>query len=78
MRERHEKLLLISEYQLIACLTGAARITNMPEGAVCVGAYYDFPRKGFLVAVEHESFPPVPRGCEAPMMFVEFSEGEAP
>lgn len=72
MRERREQILLIGEGQLLALITGAQRMTNVPEGALCIGAAYDFARRGFVIAVQHESFKPVPLGCEAPLMLAEF------
>ncbi len=43
---------------------------NLPDGFKCVGIFADYPRRAFVITVEHESFDEVPDCTPAPELHV--------
>jgi hypothetical protein len=63
---RTRKLICVTEQQFLTLLQGGETIVvphlYMPEGARIVGVQHSIERGGWLVCLEHESFPDIPAG----------------
>ena len=68
-------ILQVTREAVHALLSGGWRMTaGLPANVQIVGMNYDVWRDCLVVVLEHESFPPVPEGCELPVMGMLFGE----
>lgn len=89
-RKRRVKLFLVQEDEIVRLLAGwkfgdharLRKCANVPADARILGVNYDHMRRGFVVAVEHETFDEQPEGLMLPIEITNYvevamQEGEA-
>jgi hypothetical protein len=66
--ERRRKIFLVDCNDIDDLLVGRVEIlTDFPDGMVFVGVQWSLLYNAFMVCYEHDSFEPVPAGCEMPI-----------